>query len=331
MASLKIVTVFLAALCGVIRGEVASRCDVTVQVDYTNNEPTPFCSLTCTDSSSGLWISGVVYKRFSALQLNFQQMVKMNFEIGQLTSCTLVPYLSEEELQEEALSHQIAVDACSRIEPTIPTTEAPAPTTEPPTPEPTPIPTTPEPTTPEPTTIPSTPEPTTPEPTTIPSTPEPTTPEPTTIPITTTTTTTLAPITYSCPSGFTKYRDQSCYRLFTSSLSWKNALALCRNYDATLARISSSSEYNFVKNLADGKRFWTDINDIRSEEHHVFSDYKTSAYLNWASYEPTGSGWYGWLYRDDDCVSLDPKEGMFDDDCDDKMPFICETATIPSR
>ncbi|KAF2347985.1 C-type lectin-like [Trinorchestia longiramus] len=380
MASLKIGIIFLATICS-IRGEVASRCDVTVQVDYPSGSvPSLSCSLTCDDSSSGLSITGVVYKRFSALQLNFQQMVKMNFEIGQLTSCTLVPYLSDEQLLAESIGRQSG--ACSRIEPTSPTTGAPAPTTgaPPPTtgapvpptgapapttevPPPTtgapvpptgaPAPTTevpppttgaPAPTTevPPPTTgapapaadapAPTTevpppttgaPAPTTEVPppttefTTIPTTVSPI-PEPTTI-FTATTTTTLAPITYSCPYDFEQFENK-CYRQFNQATTWARALSYCRLYGATLVRISSSSEYNFVTKLAGKKRVWTDVNDIRSENKHVFSDYKTSAYVKWAKNEPTGNRWFGFVYRGDDCVSLDYKKGMYDDDCDDKKP-----------
>jgi hypothetical protein len=57
----------------------------------------------------------------------------------------------------------------------------------------------------------------------------------------------------SCPKGWQITPDQAkCFRHLPNSLSWDGSEALCRNFSAHLATLSSAQDLNFAKSLCGG-------------------------------------------------------------------------------
>jgi hypothetical protein len=56
----------------------------------------------------------------------------------------------------------------------------------------------------------------------------------------------------NCGPGWSKY-DENCYRLYTTTHTWMDALRACQEEDSSLVDIGSEGEQTFVHSMGNNK------------------------------------------------------------------------------
>ena len=130
-----------------------------------------------------------------------------------------------------------------------------------------------------------------------------------------------------CPPGWDEF-DVSCYKVMTSfvysqSLSWDNARAVCLGYGGDLVSIENEREMEFISlRYAEYMSYsiWIGLNDRIKHREYVWSDgtpFNGSVYSNWRDGEP--NDWSG----QEDCVEL-YNNGWNDLACSQNHYYMCK-------
>nr|XP_022310794.1 uncharacterized protein LOC111116095 [Crassostrea virginica] len=122
-------------------------------------------------------------------------------------------------------------------------------------------------------------------------------------------------------------REGHCYRLFTSQLTWQNAILTCRTNSATLVDIADQRENEFVHGLIkNNKNTWLGGNDGDREGSWVWSGGLLSwNYANWKAGQPDDS-------NSEDCLMMYPENGEWNDlKCSETLMFVCERHIIACK
>jgi hypothetical protein len=107
---------------------------------------------------------------------------------------------------------------------------------------------------------------------------------------------------------------ESAYLVCDEALSWADAEAKCRQFDAHLATVTSMEESALVASLREGPT-WIGANDIETNGTWVWPG-GTSTFSNWGSGQPDISGHCARVMAD----------GSWDDyTCDEALGFVCES------
>nr|XP_022339845.1 semaphorin-5B-like [Crassostrea virginica] len=127
----------------------------------------------------------------------------------------------------------------------------------------------------------------------------------------------------ACDSTWS-FRDGRCYKLFTSKVTWSNALKTCQANSANLVNIADSGENSFVRGIAAGNHIWMGGFDGPKEGSWAWSGGVFSfSYTNWNSGQPDNSG-------DEDCNMMYHDSGRWNDlSCSSSLAFVCEKYTPP--
>ncbi|CAH2282335.1 macrophage mannose receptor 1-like isoform X2 [Pelobates cultripes] len=131
----------------------------------------------------------------------------------------------------------------------------------------------------------------------------------------------------SCPPSWISYAGQ-CYSLKKEAKIWKDALSSCRKEEGDLASIHNVEELSFIISQFEfhsGNRAWIGLNDLNIQLYFEWSDGTPVTYTVWRRGEPSHLN-----NREEDCVSLDPKEGHWSDEiCESKLQYICKRKPLP--
>ena len=125
-----------------------------------------------------------------------------------------------------------------------------------------------------------------------------------------------------CPDGWTYFNGtDSCYKVFTTPLSWTNARNHCLNQDADLASVTNSETNSFLTTLTT-EYSW--IGGYRSgSDWGQWTDGSNWGYTNWSSDpidEPDNLGGD----QDKLLINWGVGVGKWDDNRDTTLkPFIC--------
>ncbi|XP_052703574.1 A disintegrin and metalloproteinase with thrombospondin motifs adt-1-like [Crassostrea angulata] len=124
----------------------------------------------------------------------------------------------------------------------------------------------------------------------------------------------------TCSSGWSKY-GENCYKLYTATLPWTDALKACQAVGSSLVDVGSDGEQTFVHNLASGNEFWISGSDASTEGQWLwYGSIQSWGYTQWNSGEPNDSG-------GEDCASLLNSGRWNDYPCSRSMAYICEQTT----
>lgn len=123
-----------------------------------------------------------------------------------------------------------------------------------------------------------------------------------------------------CPPGWYEF-DNSCYKvpsfIFSQSLSWENARAVCLGFGGDLVTITNEKEEKLL--FSENSIAWIGLNDRLKEGEFVWSDstpLNSSVYSNWNHGQPDN-------YGNEDCVEM--TSGKWNDrPCSDEKFYICQ-------
>ena len=124
----------------------------------------------------------------------------------------------------------------------------------------------------------------------------------------------------------------SCYKLFTSNKTWENAKEECEKWNATLVKVESSEENDFIKTEllpSKNRNYWIGLSDSDNEGDWMWTDgtqLDSDGYKNWGDDQPKNN-----KNNNEDCVVIrirksDPDHyGKWRDlPCSLDKKFICE-------
>ncbi|XP_078327464.1 lectin BRA-3-like [Crassostrea virginica] len=121
-------------------------------------------------------------------------------------------------------------------------------------------------------------------------------------------------------------REGHCYRVFTSHLTWQNAILTCQTNSATLVDIADPAENAFVHGLIKNNgNTWLGGNDLDAEGSWVWSGNLLNwNYANWRAAQPDN-------WNSEDCLMMYTEDGTWNDlSCSNTLPFVCERHTCKS-
>ncbi|EFO87784.1 hypothetical protein CRE_05529 [Caenorhabditis remanei] len=198
----------------------------------------------------------------------------------------------------------------------------------------------------DPTTLATTPTTTTP--TTTTTKPTTTTKTTTTTPTTTTvTTTTTKPVEFSivdpgaimidcpdaCPSGW-QYYSSKCYKKFTSTGTYTQAISACQALGAELVTIENSAENDALRKAFDtnalvdeSRETWIGLKASVTGGSWIWTDGSTASYTNWAPTQPSSASQCVQMITDalSDATYLYQRGGWKTYDCSKtSASYICE-------
>ena len=121
-----------------------------------------------------------------------------------------------------------------------------------------------------------------------------------------------------CPDGWTYFNGtDSCYKVFTTPMSWTNARNYCQTQDADLASVTNSETNSFLTTLTTSTSW---IGGYRSgSDWGEWTDGSNWGYTNWSSGNPNNA------LGNQDKTSINYKGvGKWDDrQATALMPFVC--------
>ena len=130
-----------------------------------------------------------------------------------------------------------------------------------------------------------------------------------------------------CDAEWNNYGEK-CYKLFTSVHDWNEAKVICENDGATLVKIDSADENNFINTtyLTGQVDYWIGLSDSYNEGTWKWIDgTELTGYENWRSDQPNNAG-------NQDCAGI--RRGTHfnkyydaewhDNSCQKTKGFICE-------
>ena len=129
----------------------------------------------------------------------------------------------------------------------------------------------------------------------------------------------------------------SCYKLFASYITWENAKEECEEWNASLVKVESSEENDFIKTelLPTHKNgnYWIGLSDSDNEGDWMWTDgtqLDLNGYENWGDNQPND-------FHNEDCVQIqirksDPDHyGKWNDvKCLSRTKYICEKRHVDS-
>ncbi|XP_062600173.1 C-type mannose receptor 2-like, partial [Saccostrea cucullata] len=124
----------------------------------------------------------------------------------------------------------------------------------------------------------------------------------------------------TCKPGWSSFGG-SCYKLYTSTKTWTDALKACQAEDSSLVDIASNDEQVFVYELSKGLQAWLGGSDASVEGHWLwYSSDQPWGYTHWDPRQPDD-------YRgNEDCLQFWNADFWDDYQCSGAppMPYICE-------
>lgn len=126
-----------------------------------------------------------------------------------------------------------------------------------------------------------------------------------------------------CTDGDGQVEDPDtghCYMLFSATVTWASARAICAGLGAHLVVSTSKAENGVFSPLAGLADVWAGGNDIAVEGQWRWVDDTLLSYLNWRTGEPNNSN------GNENCMVIEGDNGGLWDDrpCDRVYGFICE-------
>ncbi|XP_017152509.1 collectin-10-like [Drosophila miranda] len=107
--------------------------------------------------------------------------------------------------------------------------------------------------------------------------------------------------------------------------NWRDALDKCGEIEAHLVSVQSEDEMKaLVMMLDDNKRYWTDLNDLKTEGEFISATTGLKGtFFHWQEPEPND------MENSEDCVEIrtfSDEDGMNDQSCNERIYFICEAS-----
>ncbi|XP_042909448.2 macrophage mannose receptor 1 [Parasteatoda tepidariorum] len=115
----------------------------------------------------------------------------------------------------------------------------------------------------------------------------------------------------------------TCYGIFEDSqLSWVEAQAKCRTYEANLATFTSYADAIFLKKKIrrQDQFFWIGVRETKMNQYVPVIKRETT-YANWFSGQPRRKS------QINNCVSMDSQARWIVQDCTEKKSFVCALST----
>ena len=97
-----------------------------------------------------------------------------------------------------------------------------------------------------------------------------------------------------CDPGWS-YFNSFCYAVSKKCANWTEALANCRQENASLVSVSSNEENVFIQRLHNGAKSWLGLNDISREGTFTWAGSRPGDFTAWAKNQPNNVG-------DEDCA-----------------------------
>ena len=128
-----------------------------------------------------------------------------------------------------------------------------------------------------------------------------------------------------------------CYKSFRSPKTWENAKEECEKWNASLVKIESREENDFVTQTHKSGDYWIGLSDSDTEDDWKWTDGTQLAqdrYKNWADNQPDN------YLNKEHCVvilirtnelSLELNGKWNDQPCSNEMYFICQSMLIVSK
>ena len=125
----------------------------------------------------------------------------------------------------------------------------------------------------------------------------------------------------------------SCYKLVKPSKTWENATKECEKWNASLVKVDSREENDFIKTELlptdkDGN-YWIGLSDSENEGNWMWTDgtqLDSDGYKNWGDKQPKNNN-----DNDEDCVLIRIRESdpdhygkWYDRPCSLDKKYICE-------
>ena len=97
-----------------------------------------------------------------------------------------------------------------------------------------------------------------------------------------------------CDPGWS-YFNSSCYAISKKCANWTEALANCRQENASLVKVNSNEENVYIQHLHNGTKSWLGLNDISREGIFTWVGSGAGNFTAWAKNQPNNVG-------DEDCA-----------------------------
>ena len=97
-----------------------------------------------------------------------------------------------------------------------------------------------------------------------------------------------------CDPGWS-YFNSFCYAVSKKCANWTEALANCRQKNASLVNVYSKEENVFIQRLRNGAKSWLGLNDISREGTFTWAGSRAGNFTVWAKNQPNNVG-------DEDCA-----------------------------
>ena len=136
----------------------------------------------------------------------------------------------------------------------------------------------------------------------------------------------------ACQQGWIN-NGKSCYKLFTSSKTWKKAKEECKKWNARLVKVESSEENDFIKTellpTDEDVSYWIGLSDSDNEGDWMWTDgtqLDSDGYKNWGDKRPKTNE-----NNIEDCVVIKIRKSdsdhygkWHDRPCSTERKYICE-------
>ena len=122
-----------------------------------------------------------------------------------------------------------------------------------------------------------------------------------------------------CDPGWS-YFNSSCYAVSKKCANWTEALANCRQENASLVSVNSNEENAFIQRLHNGAKSWLGLNDISREGTFTWAGSRAGNFTVWAKNQPNNVG-------DEDCahtLGIGHNYKWNDVKCSDCYQYTCK-------
>ena len=140
----------------------------------------------------------------------------------------------------------------------------------------------------------------------------------------------------ACQDGWIGH-GTSCYKLFNSSKTWENAKTKCKQRNASLVKVESSAENDFIKTTllpTKSDDYWIGLSDSNKEGDWLWTDgtqLGLDGYKNWGGKQPNDKN------NNQNCVVIRIRKsdshhyGKWHDlQCSHRKQYICEKRHVDS-
>ena len=122
-----------------------------------------------------------------------------------------------------------------------------------------------------------------------------------------------------CDPGWS-YFNGFCYAVSKKCANWTEALANCRQENASLVSVNSNEENVFIQRLYNGAKSWLGLNDISREGTFTWAGGRPGNFTVWAKNQPNNVG-------DEDCahaLGIGHNYKWNDVKCSDCYQYTCK-------